>query len=217
MDKREQMVDKIGKKYGLVSSRVLSVMLQIPREVFAPRKFKNIAYNDGPIPIGHGQTMSQPYTVAFMTDLVLEMDKPSSADVSKDKKVLEIGTGSGYQAAVLSKLVKEVYTVEIVDELAHKARKILKKLSYNNVYVLAGSGEWGWKEKAPFDAIIVTAGVGGEVPKELFDQLKIGGVLVAPVGGGHDKIMMKFVKKSKSKLEKSEHGTFHFVPFVERG
>lgn len=209
------MVDEIRDKYGLDSPRVLSAMLQVPRDAFVSRLNRTFAYRDGPVPIGHGQTMSQPYTVAFMTHLLLSDKEQAIRDKVKRWRVLEIGTGSGYQAAVLSKLVGEVYTIEIVDTLARKARKILKKLRLNNVYVKSGSGEAGWKEEAPFDAIIITAGVEGKVQKALFDQLKIGGVLVAPVGRGYDKVMTKFVKKSRKKFKKSEHGIFHFVPFVE--
>jgi protein-L-isoaspartate(D-aspartate) O-methyltransferase len=208
-EKRQEMVDVIKKKYGLDSPKVMFAMLQVPRDAFVSRLNHVFAYRDGPVPIGYGQTMSQPYTVAFMTHLLVE-----KRDTKYDR-ILEIGTGSGYQAAVLSCLVKEVYTIEVIDELARKARKVLKKLNYNNVYVKSGSGEVGWKEKAPFDAIMITAGVSGKVPKTLFDQLKIGGVLVAPVGKGHDKEMTEFVKKSKNKFKKSEHGIFHFVPFVE--
>jgi protein-L-isoaspartate(D-aspartate) O-methyltransferase len=160
-----------------------------------------------------------------MTDLL---------DLDGDEKVLEIGTGSGYQAAILSKLAKEVYTMEIVKELADKAKKILKKLGYKNVHVKASTGEHGWKSNAPFDAIMVTAGVKGKVPQELFDQLKIGGVLVAPVGGTFGQRMMRYrklkdgkTKRRKNKKTKEQRnskdyrieeeifGSFRFVPFVE--
>lgn len=219
--KRQEMIDVIREKYGLDSSEVLSAMLQVPREKFVSKLYSLIAYDDGPVSIGHGQTMSQPYTVAFMTHLLTSPSKSLSLRKKEKKrnikkwKVLEIGTGSGYQAAVLSRLVKEVYSVEIVDKLARKARKALKNLKYHNVYVKAGFGEKGWAEKAPFDAIIITAGVEDKVPQELFDQLKDGGVLVAPVGRGYDKVMTRYIKKSKSKFKKSVHDIFHFVPFIE--
>jgi protein-L-isoaspartate(D-aspartate) O-methyltransferase len=158
--------------------------------------------------------MSQPYTVAFMTDLLISDENPHFAKASRGKKVLEVGTGSGYQAAILSKLVEEVYTVEIIDKLAKRTEKILKKLKYKNVYVRSGSGEFGWKKHAPYDAIIVTCGVEKEIPQELFDQLKVGGVLVAPIGCGYDKTMTKFIKKKGGKIKKQKHGIFHFVPFV---
>jgi protein-L-isoaspartate(D-aspartate) O-methyltransferase len=224
-DKRERMVEKIRHTYGLHSSKVLSVMLTIPREKFVIKMYRDISYDDSPVPVGFGQTMSQPYTVAFMTHLLISSSTSLSLRGRKKEKekrreikkwrVLEIGTGSGYQAAVLSCLVKEVYTVEIVKDLAVEAKKKLKKLGYKNVFVKMGSGEFGWKEKAPFDAILVTAGIEGDVPEILFKQLREGGVLVAPIGRGYDKVMMKYIKKSKSKFKKSVHGIFHFVPFVE--
>jgi protein-L-isoaspartate(D-aspartate) O-methyltransferase len=208
-EEREQMVYEIKKRYSLESSDVLSVMLQVPRHKFVSEKYKDIAYRDSPVPIGQGQTMSQPYTVAFMTQLL---------DLTGKERVLEIGTGSGYQAAILSKLAGQVYTMEIVPELAKKAERTLKMLGFKNVHVKSSSGEWGWEEHAPYEAIMVTAGVEGEVPEELFDQLKEGGVLVAPVGKGHDKKMTKFTKikkQGKEEIRKEEFGTFHFVPFVE--
>jgi protein-L-isoaspartate(D-aspartate) O-methyltransferase len=214
-EKRQEMVNVIKERYGLESPEVLSAMLQVPREKFVSKLYRPIAYNDGPVSIGHGQTMSQPYTVAFMTHLLLSDKRQAIRDKIKKWRVLEIGTGSGYQAAILSHLVKEVYSVEIVDELARKARKLLKKFKYHNVHIKAGSGEKGWPDKAPFDAIMITAGVEGKVPQELFDQLKDGGVLVAPVGRGYDKTMTRYIKKSKYKFKKSVHDIFHFVPFVE--
>lgn len=210
------MVEKIKKTYGLDSPKVLSIMLRIPREKFVSRTYRSIAYDDSPVPIDFGQTMSQPYTVAFMTHLLLSNKKGVAGRVGK-WKVLEIGTGSGYQAAVLSRLVRKVYSVEIVGKLAKKTKGKLKKLGYSNVYVGLGSGEFGWEEEAPFDAILVTAGVEGRVPDILFEQLREGGVLVAPVGIGHDKTMTKYIKKmraGKEEIIKEKHGIFHFVPFV---
>jgi len=204
MTSQEKMIWEIKTRYGLDSPRVFSAMLQIPREKFAPKEYRHLAYEDRPIPIGYGQTMSQPYTVAFMTDLLSLKGK---------EKVLEIGTGSGYQAAVLSLLAKEVYTIEIIKELAEKAAGRLKRLGFENVVVKVGKGGVGWPEKAPFDAILVTAGIEGEVPKALFEQLKTGGVLVAPIGD-HDKMMTKFTKKKGGEIVEEKHGIFHFVPFV---
>lgn len=203
--KREQMVLNIKAKYGFSSYDVLSAMLQIPREVFLHKQYRNIAYDDNPVSIGDGQTMSQPYTVAFMTDLL---------DLTGKEKVLEIGTGSGYQAAVLSKLAKEVFSIEIIPELAERAKESIKKLGLKNVYIKVGSGEWGWIEKSPFDSIIVTAGLEEEVPKELIKQLKDGGTIVVPMGKGADKTMYR-VKKYKNKLLKEDFGIFRFVPFVK--
>jgi len=210
-EEKGQMVSDVKIRYGLDSSIVLSAMLQVPREEFVDPKYISIAYKDQPIPIGHGQTMSQPYTVAFMTDLL---------ELTGNEKVLEIGTGSGYQAAVLSKLARKVYTIEIIPELARNAEKNLKRLGYKNVKVKIGTGEYGWKEKSPFDTILVTAGLGEKVPDALFEQLKADGVMVAPIGRGADKKMVRFTKtrlhQSFGEAKKEKFGTFHFVPFVEK-
>ena len=200
----EQMIGDI-KGYGLESPKVFSAMLQVPRKEFVPWQFQYLAYKDSAISIGHGQTISQPYTVAFMTDLL---------DLDEDDRVLEIGTGSGYQAAILSLLAKDVYTIEVVDNLAKEARKRLKRLGYKNVRVRSGSGEAGWKEKAPFDAIIVTAGT-ERVPKELFEQLKTGGRLVAPIGGKDYQKMTRYTKESSGKFKKEEYQTYIFVPLIK--
>jgi len=197
------MIWEIKEGYSLSSPGVFSAMLRVPREKFVPVKYRSQAYDDGPVSIGYGQTISQPYTVAFMTHLL---------GLKGKEKVLEIGTGSGYQAAILSLLAKEVYTMERIPELAVKAGRRLKRLGYKNVCVKADQGEYGWPKFAPFDAILVTAGV-EKAPKNLFDQLKEGGVLVAPVGKGVDKRMMKFIKK-KGQIVREEFGIFHFVPFV---
>lgn len=201
---RENMVREIREKYELDSPGVFSAMLQVPREEFVAKKYRDIAYSDGPVSIGHGQTISQPYTIAFMTDLLRLKAK---------EKVMEIGTGSGYQAAVLSLLADKVLTIERIDPLAREARKRLKRLGYKNIKVRTGSGEYGWREEAPFDAILVTAGMEW-IPEELFRQLKDGGIMVAPVGKGMDKTMIKYTKKGK-KINKKEYGIFHFVPFIE--
>jgi len=214
MDERKEMIALLRERYGLNSPDVFSAMLKVPREKFVDKKFRDTVYRDGPVPIAQGQTMSQPYTVAFMTDLLLGGDEPHSAKASRGKKVLEIGTGSGYQAAVLSHLAKEVFTIEIIRQLADRAKKRLKKLGYKNVHVKVGSGEWGWKKHAPYDAILVTAGIEKEIPRTLLDQLKDGGVLVAPIGKGPDKVMTKFRNIKGGKIKKSKHGIFHFVPFV---
>lgn len=205
MNSPQDMILDIKEKYNLDAPKVFSAMLSVPREKFVPSQFQDLAYDDMAVSIGFGQTISQPYTVAFMTHLL---------DLKGEEKILEIGTGSGYQAAILSRLADKVYTIEIVPGLAKKARKTLKKLGVENLEVKRGSGEFGWKEKAPFDAIIVTAGL-DEIPRELFSQLKDGGILVAPVGVGQDKVMTKFVKR-EGKIKKKEYGIFHFVPFVER-
>ena len=153
------MVDEIRFVYGLDAPRVFSAMLKVPRERFVGEGRRYMAYSDAALPIGFGQTISQPYTVAFMTNLLALKGK---------EKVLEIGTGSGYQAAILSLLAKEVYTIERIPGLARQAGKTLKKLGLTNIKVRTGQGELGWKDFVPYDAILVTAGV-EEVPKGLFD------------------------------------------------
>jgi protein-L-isoaspartate(D-aspartate) O-methyltransferase len=158
--------------YGVTNPRVLAAMGKVPRHEFVPQDFRDRAYDDGPLPIGFGQTISQPYIVAFMTEHL---------DPRPTDRVLEIGTGSGYQAAVLAELTKEVYTIEIVDELARRASVDLKRLGYTNVYVRAGDGYQGWPEAAPFDDIIVTCSP-QQVPQPLVDQLKEGGWMIIPVG-----------------------------------
>ena len=199
------MIWEIKTRYDLDSPKVFSAMLQVPREEFVSKKYRRLAYEDSPVSIGCDQTMSQPYTVAFMTDLL---------NLKGKEKVLEIGTGSGYQAAILSLLAKEVFTIEIIEDLARKASKRLTKLGFKNVYTKTGTGEIGWVEKAPFDAILVTAGIESKVPQALFEQLGEGGILIAPVGEGNDKMMTKFIKGKDGKIKKEKHGIFHFVPFV---
>ncbi|MCO6413756.1 MAG: protein-L-isoaspartate(D-aspartate) O-methyltransferase [Thiogranum sp.] len=156
-----------------LSADVMRVMAEVPRDAFVPDALKSMAFENGPLPIGHDQTISQPYIVALMTDL-LQLDK--------DDVVLEIGTGSGYQAAILSRLCKKVYSVEYVPELSHAAALRLQQLGYDNIEVRAGSGYGGWAEHAPYDAIIVTAAA-THIPEALLQQLKPGGRLVIPVGG----------------------------------
>lgn len=198
------MIEEIKIRYRLNAPQVFSAMVNVPREEFVLHEYQKMAYSDAALSIGYGQTISQPYTVAFMTNLL---------DLTGHERVLEIGTGSGYQAAILAQLADKVFTIERIKPLAHLAQERLEKLGYTNVEVRAGRGEEGWPENAPFDVVILTAGV-GNVPKTLFDQLKEGGVLVAPVGEGPDKKMTKFIKK-KGKISKKQYGIFHFVPFVE--
>lgn len=200
---RAEMIKTIEEEYGFNSPKVFSSILQIKRENFISKEYVNEAYKDKALPIGFGQTISQPYTVAFMTHLLT---------LREDDVVLEIGTGSGYQAAVLSKLVKKVYSVEIIKELAKKAKKSLAKSTIENVVVKTGSGESGLQKYAPYDAILVTAGA-KDVPIELINQLKTGGRLVIPVGK-KDTMQMLRITKKKNGIKIEEFGKFSFVPFV---
>jgi len=177
----------IGKEH--LDARVLAAMEKVPRHEFVPQELDYLAYSNGPLAIGHGQTISQPYIVALMTDLL----RPRSGDV-----VLEVGTGSGYQAAVLSLLVKQVYSIEIVAALARDAAVRLRSLGYSNVAVRGGDGYRGWQEHAPFDAIIVTAAA-PIIPPPLLEQLKPGGHMVIPVGAPYD-------RQSLTVIEESERG-----------
>ena len=197
---REQIIRR-----GISNNQVIDVMQNTPRHRFVPDGVADYAYQDNALPIGKGQTISQPYIVAFMTETL---------DVDSTYKVLEIGTGSGYQAAVLSPLVKHVYTIEIVKMLAQRADSTLKALSYNNVTVRLGDGYKGWPEEAPFDRIIGTAAP-PEIPKALIDQLKPGGKMVLPVGTNWQEIVV--LTKSKSgKIQKKNVLPVRFVPMVHQ-
>jgi len=169
---RERMVKEQIVMRGVVDERVLTALRKVPREEFVPEDARTESYKDGPLPIGYGQTISQPYVVAFMTEKL----QPQRQD-----RVLEIGTGSGYQAALLGELVADVYSIEIVEPLAKTAEATLQRLGYKNVHVKAGDGYKGWPEHAPFDAIIVTCAP-DHVPQPLVDQLKEGGRMIIPVG-----------------------------------
>ena len=202
---REKMVETQIKARGVKDPRVLSAMLKVERHRFVPRDLQTSAYSDQPLPIGEGQTISQPYIVALMTELL---------ELKGGEKVLEIGTGSGYQAAILAELSKEVYTIEIVESLATSGRKTLLELGFKNVTVKAGDGYLGWPEVAPFDAIIVTAAP-DHVPQPLIDQLKEGGRLVIPVGTFTQELR-KIVKRA-GKLETTSVIPVIFVPMTGEG
>jgi protein-L-isoaspartate(D-aspartate) O-methyltransferase len=165
------MVNNQLKERGIEDSMVLNAMQTVPREVFVPEDLKEQAYNDNPLPIGFDQTISQPYIVAFMTE---------SLELQPEYKVLEIGTGSGYQAAILSRICCEVYTVEIIKELAGRAGEIFEKQLYDNIHIKVGDGHQGWPEQSPFDSIIVTA-AGVDIPTPLISQLKVGGKMILPL------------------------------------
>lgn len=187
---------------GIRQPEVVRAMGEVPRHSFVPVGLQDQAYVDGPLAIGSGQTISQPYIVALMTEL-LELDK---AD-----KVLEIGTGSGYQAAVLSRLVREVYTVEIREELARNAQRTLADLGYENIHLRVADGYQGWPEEAPFDGIMVTAAP-GRVPQPLIDQLREGGRLVIPVGDFFQDLLV--LTKTPDGIERREIIPVRFVPMI---
>ena len=191
---------------GIKNSAVLKVMRETPRELFMPPAVRAFAYEDRAVPIGYGQTISQPYIVAFMTETL---------DISKAHRVLEIGTGSGYQAAILSSLAKEVYTIEIVGQLAQSASTVLNQLGYKNVIVREGNGYKGWADKAPFDRIILTAAP-PELPPTLMDQLKPGGRLLAPIGDESAAQELRLVEKTAAgKITSRPVLPVRFVPMIK--
>ena len=204
---REAMVKTQIESRGVKDEDILSVMQDVPRHLFIDESLWPKAYSDGPLPIGHGQTISQPYIVAFMTELL----RPDAHHM-----VLEIGTGSGYQAAVLAKLVHHVYTIEIVPELGRNAKTTLKRLSYDNISVRVGDGYKGWPEEEPFDRIIVTAAP-EKVPEALIDQLKPGGRMVLPVGPrwwGQDLLVIE--KDERGKVVRKNTIPVRFVPMIRQ-
>jgi protein-L-isoaspartate(D-aspartate) O-methyltransferase len=200
---RQRMVQQQLMPRGINDGRVLAAMAKVPREEFVPPDSREASYADGPLPIGYGQTISQPYIVAFMTEEL----RPKPSD-----RVLEIGTGSGYQAAILAELVKEVYTVEIVEPLAKNAETTLQRLGYKNVHVKVGDGYRGWPEYAPFDAITVTCAP-DHVPQQLTDQLKDGGRMIIPVGGRFAQELY-LLEKRNGQLKESAVLPVRFVPMV---
>jgi protein-L-isoaspartate(D-aspartate) O-methyltransferase len=199
---RQRMVDEQLRARGIQSSRVLDAMLKVPRHLFVPVAQRSAAYADSPLPIGQGQTISQPYIVAFMTEAL---------DVQPDHRVLEIGTGSGYQAAVLGTLAKEVYTIEIIPTLAGLARELLAHLGFTNVQVRTGNGYLGWPERAPYDRIMVTAAP-EEVPPALVQQLKIAGMMAIPVGSTTQEL--RVLRRTATGMETVTTLPVRFVPMT---
>ena len=200
---RQRMVEQQLKPRGIKDERVLAAMAKVPREEFIPVGARADAYEDGPLPIGYDQTISQPYVVAFMTEQL----RPKQSD-----RVLEIGSGSGYQAAILAELVAEVYTIEIVEPLAKSAEATLLRLGYKNVHIKVGDGYKGWPEEAPFDAIIVTCAP-EKVPQPLVDQLKDGGRMVIPVGERFAQ-QLYLLEKKNGQLKESVTLPVRFVPML---
>ena len=202
--KREFMVRQQIRARGIGDAEVLKAMREVKRHQFVPADQSQNAYEDRPLPIGYGQTISQPYIVGYMTQVI----KPRP-----EFKVLEIGTGSGYQAAVLGEIVKEVYTMEIVPQLGNAARERLESLGYNNVHVKIGDGYYGWREHAPYDAIVVTAAA-EFIPPPLIEQLKDRGKIIIPVGSPFMTQMLMLVEKKGDKTTSKSLFPVVFVPFT---
>lgn len=202
--RRRQMVEQQIRARGVRDPRVLAAMEKVPRHAFVLPGNEHAAYSDSPLAIGHSQTISQPYIVAYMTEALR---------LAPDARVLEVGTGSGYQAAVLGELVAEVYTIEIVPPLAERASQVLARLGYENVHVRAGDGYGGWPDRAPFDAVIVTAAP-DHVPEALVEQLRVGGRLVIPVGEA-DQDLFVFMRTEQG-LREEARLPVRFVPLTRR-
>jgi protein-L-isoaspartate(D-aspartate) O-methyltransferase len=202
--RRQAMVEQQLRARGIEDERVLTAMATVPREEFVPAEQRPHAYQDGPLPIGEGQTISQPYIVALMTELL---------EIGEGEKVLEIGTGSGYQAAILAELTPQVYTIEILPALAERAEQTLRRLGYETVKVRTGDGYQGWPEHAPFDAIIVTCAP-ANVPEPLKEQLREGGRMVIPVGPQWTHQTLYVLRKRGEELESKAVIPVSFVPMV---
>ena len=203
-EKREQMVNTQIIERGIRDIDVIDAMRSVERHKFVPAPYKSKAYSDRPLPIGHGQTISQPYIVALMTELL---------DIEQGEKILEIGTGSGYQAAILSEITPYVYSIEIVAPLAKEAKQTLQGNGYQNIYLKTGDGYKGWKEYAPFDGIIVTCSP-SDIPKPLKDQLAEGGRMVIPVGGPYIQKLV-LLEKKEGKIRRKHVSNVMFVPMVD--
>jgi protein-L-isoaspartate(D-aspartate) O-methyltransferase len=201
--RRETMVKDQLEARGIKDATVLEAMRKVPRHRFVPEALRGRAHEDGPLPIGEGQTISQPYIVAWMTELIAPR---------KGMRVLEIGTGSGYQAAVLAECVDEVDTIEVVPALGRRAEQALRDLGYRNIRTRIGDGYHGWPERAPFDAIILTAAPPEDVPKPLLDQLKVGGRLVAPVGRG-EQVLVR-ITRTETGFRRETLAPVLFVPMT---
>ncbi len=199
---RRRMIDEQIERRGLCEPRLLAAFGSVPRHLFVPKEFRHMAYEDHPLPIGFGQTISQPYIVALMTCLL---------ELKGGERVLEVGTGSGYQSAILAKLAGEVFTIEFVPELALQADHLLRELGFNNAHVRAGDGSVGWPEAAPYDAVVVTAAA-PKVPKPLLRQLADGGRLVLPVGEQHDLQILEVITRSGEDFPQRSVVGVAFVP-----
>jgi protein-L-isoaspartate(D-aspartate) O-methyltransferase len=200
--RREEMVKSQIERRGVHDERVLRTMCKVPRELFVDRKDVEFAFHDGPLSIGCGQTISQPYIVAYMTEML---------EIKSTDRVLEIGTGSGYQTAVLAELASEVYTIEIVETLSRRAQELLRGEGYSNIRFRAGDGSLGWPEAAPFDAIMVTAAP-DKVPARLIEQLADGGRMIVPVGSYEQNL--ELVTRTGAKIERRSLIGVRFVPMT---
>ncbi|HPL64591.1 MAG: protein-L-isoaspartate(D-aspartate) O-methyltransferase [Syntrophales bacterium] len=203
---RLRMVDTQIRSRGIKDERVLKAMGSVPRHLFIEEALRDQAYNDNPLPIGDNQTISQPYIVALMTEAL---------ELRGREKVLEIGTGSGYQTAILAELADQVFSIERIAFLASKARRVLDQLKYFNVAIRVGDGTYGWREESPFDAILIAAGA-PDIPKKLLEQLKIGGRLVIPVGSRHAQVLLRLTRNSEDlqDIKKEDLGDCRFVSLV---
>ena len=203
---RIRMVESQIRSRGIKDARLLKIMETIPRHLFVEEALRDQAYNDNPLPIDERQTISQPYIVALMTEAL---------DLKGNEKILELGTGSGYQTALLAELAEMVFSIERIASLANRARKILDSLNYYNVAIRIGDGTYGWKEESPFNAIIVTAGA-PSIPKMLIEQLAVGGRLVIPIGGRHSQVLMKATRLSEdiNDVKKEDLGGCRFVGLI---
>lgn len=200
--KRERMVETQIEARGVKDDKVLEAMRKVPRHLFVPENMKLYAYRDEPLVIGEGQTISQPYIVAYMTEAL---------QLKGHERILEVGTGSGYQAAVLAEIVQEVFSVELLESLSLKAQDTLKRLGYKNIHFRIGDGTLGWKERAPYDAIMVTAAP-AKVPKALQEQLTIGGKMIIPVGATFQELVL--LTREKRKYKKKILLPVRFVPLI---
>jgi protein-L-isoaspartate(D-aspartate) O-methyltransferase len=198
---RRQLVEQLRSE-GIQNQGVLDALLKVPRHRFVPPSYRHLAYRNHPLPIGQDQTISQPFIVGYMTE---------AAEIASGEKVLEIGTGSGYQAAVLAELAKEVYTIEIIPELAESSRTLLREMGYKNLQVKTGNGYLGWPEHAPFDAIVVTAAP-DEVPKALVEQLAVRGKMVVPVGTSFQQMLI--ITRTESGVVERRTIPVAFVPMT---
>ncbi len=201
-DQRQNMVEQDIRRRGIKNTSLLAALVKVPRHLFVLPEWRELAYQDRPLPIGHNQTISQPYIVAAMTE---------ATEVSPQDKVLEIGTGSGYQTAILAELAKEVYTIEIIPSLAQKACHLLKELGYSNIHSKIDNGYAGWPEYAPYDAILVTAAP-PTVPSTLKEQLPINGRVVIPVGTGNQELLR--LRKTPKKWMIESILPVRFVPLI---